>query len=471
MMYRSTDNDSALPDGPLIAWYGDDFTGAAAVMEVLTFAGLPSMLFLDVPSPTEIAQFPGLRGIGVASTARAKTPHWMDEHLPGVFSELAVLGTPLVHYKVCSTLDSSPATGSIGRAMEHGANQFKPRHIPVLIAAPQLRRYQCFGHLFAGMSDSVYRLDRHPVMARHPVTPMLEADVARHIGKQTDQIALKLMDLEDLAEPGAAFKKFVQNDDVSPDAIVLDGIDASTDSTAGKLIWRNRHRDRFVVGSQGIEYALISYWQAIGALAPQPETQGIGYADRIAVVSGSVSQTTAEQIGWARTHGFKCIAFDVTTVLGSEDELALAVGTTVNAALDALRSGADPLIYTAAGPDDPTVSRFNAALASSDRCKATVNQRMGSSLGKILFQIVNQAGLKRAIISGGDTSGYATQQLDIFALSALAPTVPGAAIFKAHAKGPMDGLELALKGGQMGSPDYFGWVKNGGGSRHESKPA
>jgi uncharacterized protein YgbK (DUF1537 family) len=69
------------------------------------------------------------------------------------------------------------------------------------------------------------------------------------------------------------------------------------------------------------------------------------------------------------------------------------------------------------------------------------------------------------VISGGDTSGYATQQLGIFALSALAPTIPGASLFKAHADGPMDGLELALKGGQMGSPDYFGWIRDGGGLR------
>jgi uncharacterized protein YgbK (DUF1537 family) len=34
-----------LPQGPLIAWYGDDFTGSAATMEALTFAGLPAVLF------------------------------------------------------------------------------------------------------------------------------------------------------------------------------------------------------------------------------------------------------------------------------------------------------------------------------------------------------------------------------------------------------------------------------------------
>ncbi|MDF2999871.1 MAG: type effector Hrp-dependent outer, partial [Xanthobacteraceae bacterium] len=36
----------ALPDGPLVAFYGDDYTGSSAVMEVLSFAGLHTVLFL-----------------------------------------------------------------------------------------------------------------------------------------------------------------------------------------------------------------------------------------------------------------------------------------------------------------------------------------------------------------------------------------------------------------------------------------
>ena len=50
---------TALPEGPLIAWYGDDFTGSAATMEALTFAGLPAVLFFDVPTAAQLARFPG----------------------------------------------------------------------------------------------------------------------------------------------------------------------------------------------------------------------------------------------------------------------------------------------------------------------------------------------------------------------------------------------------------------------------
>ena len=61
--------DAALPDGLVLAFYGDDFTGSSAVLEVLTFAGLPTVLFLDVPTPERLARFAGRRAVGIAGVA------------------------------------------------------------------------------------------------------------------------------------------------------------------------------------------------------------------------------------------------------------------------------------------------------------------------------------------------------------------------------------------------------------------
>ena len=80
--------------------------------------------------------------------------------------------------------------------------------------------------------------------------------------------------------------------------------------------------------------------------------------------------------------------------------------------------------------------------------------------------MIRAAGVRRAVIAGGDTSGRAAHELGVYALSALAPTTPGAALNTAHSDDPeIDGLQLALKGGQMGSEDYFGWIRAGGGAR------
>lgn len=457
--------EKSLPDGPLVAWYGDDFTGASAVMEVLSFAALPSMLFLQPPTDAQLALYPGLKGIGVASTARTLSPEGMDAELPAAFGRLKALNPEILHYKVCSTLDSSTETGSIGRTIEIGVDLFAPAVVPVLVAAPQMRRYQFFGHLFAGMGEEVFRLDRHPVMSLHPVTPMNESDVALHISKQSDRLELSCVSLEALAsyDSSATTPKASVRGRIA--AITLDSVDAKSESAAGRIIWQGRRESPFVVGSQGVEYALVRHWQDSGLLAKQNPPKSIGRAEKMVVVSGSVSTTTAEQIAWSKENGFASITFDNTSVCKGTVSVEEAINNAVEAALDAMADGLDPLIHTAEGPNDPAVELFQKAVATSDLDMPTANQMIGEALGHTLHRILKRSGARRAVVSGGDTSGHATRQLGIFALSALAPTIPGAAIFKAHADGPMDGLELALKGGQMGSRDYFGWVRSGGGTR------
>jgi hypothetical protein len=93
-----------LPDGPLIAFYGDDFTGSSASMEATAFAGIETVLFLSPPTPERLRAFGRYRAIGVAGVARAQTPAWMDRHLPPIFQLLVDTGAPVIHYKVCSTL-------------------------------------------------------------------------------------------------------------------------------------------------------------------------------------------------------------------------------------------------------------------------------------------------------------------------------------------------------------------------------
>ena len=69
----------------------------------------------------------------------------------------------------------------IGKAAELGIGDWAP----LVVGAPKIGRWQMFGNLFARTPDGVARLDRHPTMAVHPVTPMHEADVRRHLADQT----------------------------------------------------------------------------------------------------------------------------------------------------------------------------------------------------------------------------------------------------------------------------------------------
>jgi 3-oxoisoapionate kinase len=448
-----------LPDGPLIAFYGDDFTGSSAAMEITAFAGLSTVLFLNPPAPEKLTQFAGRRVIGIAGVARSQSPEWMERNLPPVFELLRSLDAPIAHYKVCSTFDSAPHVGSIGRAIDIATPILGGNWQPVVVGDPGMGRYQAFGYLFAVANGVGYPLHEHPTMSRHPVTPMDDANLARHLAKQTAK-RIGLIDFVAM-KGGQASNRLGEQLKSGVDIVLLDVLDRETLIEAGRLVWNNRGERLFGIGSQGFEAALVAYWRSAGLIPAEPERFRALPASRIACVSGSVSPITAAQIAFAVENEFAPIPIDATRALDASawaSELARAA----EQALAALGQGRDPLVYTAAGPDDPAVQALRSATAVAGVSAETVNDRIGAGLGSILNRVLREARLTRAVISGGDTSGHAASTLGIYALTAVAPIAAGSPLCRAHTNdAALAGLEIALKGGQVGAPDFFCAVKRG----------
>ncbi len=253
----------------LLAFYGDDFTGSTDAMEALALSGLRTVLFLSPPKPDFLQQkFADLHCMGVAGTSRAMSPAEMDAQLEPVLRELWTLGAPLTHYKVCSTFDSAPEVGSIGHVADMARGTLTPgQTISVLAGAPPLRRYTVFGNHFAAAGDEIFRLDRHPTMSRHPVTPMHEADLRVHLSHQT-QARIGLMSLPELAGDEASIDaRHAQKLNAKPDLLLYDCADDQSLRTVGRLIWREAQRaQHFAIGSSGVEYALTAHWRASGVI-------------------------------------------------------------------------------------------------------------------------------------------------------------------------------------------------------------
>lgn len=443
--------------GRLIGFYGDDYTGSSAAMEVLSFAGVPTVLFLAPPEEADLARFADCRAIGIAGIARSQTPAWMDQHLPAMFATLGRLGAPITHYKICSTFDSSPDAGSIGRAIDLGVPVLGGAWHPLLVAAPAVGRYQVFGNLFAADGGLVHRLDRHPTMARHPITPMDEADLARHLGRQTAR-PIGLVDILALAA-GRADAALAGCRKAGAEIILLDGIDEPTLAEAGRLIWQNRGERLFVIGSQGVEYALVAHWRQSGMLADRDGAAEVAEpVERIVVVSASCAPVTAGQIAYARQRGFLVLPVDAAQAVDQADWMA-ELARAASAALAGLRGGRSVIVETALGPDDPAIPRTRDAVARGPLPAGEVNDRIGRGLGHLLGRLMAEAGVTRGVVAGGDTSGRVAQALGIRALTALAPLAPGAPLCRAHGG---TAREIVLKGGQMGAPDFFQQALKGG---------
>nr|WP_153401374.1 four-carbon acid sugar kinase family protein [Polymorphobacter fuscus] len=420
----------------LYAFYGDDFTGSTDVLEQLAEGGVPAVLFLRVPDAALRARFADARAIGIAGDSRSRSPEWMDTHLPPVYAALGQ--SPIVHYKTCSTFDSAPRVGSIGRALDIGLRSFAGR-AAIIVGAPHLRRYVAFGTLFAAAGADVYRIDRHPTMARHPVTPMHEADLVRHLAAQTGA-RIGMVSLEDL-HGDQALAAFARGDAA---AMLFDGVTMADLTKTGGVL--RQAGVRLAVGSSGVTRALVLAWQAEGVVGAPVAIAAAGPVDRLLVVSGSCSPATARQIARAPQDGFATVATDVPALLAgsSTEETRLA-----DAALAALAEGSGAVIHSAEGPLENAIQ--------------AAGERLGEALGRIAGDVVRRAGLKRLVFAGGDTSSHGVAQLGIDALTWAAPIERGAPLVRAHAAdAAIDGLDLVLKGGQMGGDDFFAVVRRGG---------
>jgi 3-oxoisoapionate kinase len=437
----------------LLSYYGDDLTGSTDVMEALASRGVPTVLFMQEPTEAQRRRFAGSRALGLAGSSRSETPTWMDARLPAVFTWLKTLGAAICHYKVCSTFDSSPQIGSIGRAIDIGQTIFGEAPVPLLIGAPQLRRYTAFGNLFAAYQGQTYRIDRHPVMSRHPVTPMDEADLRLHLARQTTK-RIGLVDLATLREPEV--DRLVDQAFSGEAQIVLfDVADSATQKSAGRQIWRTRSSSgSFVVGSSGVEYALLAEWARNGSIVGEASFSAPGRVERIAVVSGSCSPTTERQIRHAMANGFDGLALDPRELASGE---RAQIVRAVERGLDSLKAGRSVILYTALGPSSDIGGEFDQ--------HAGARHAIGRGLGQIERALIEQAALSRAIVAGGDTSSHALRELGIYALTTRLPLpeTPGSPLCAAHSDhAAIDGLELAFKGGQVGGDDYFSVIRDGG---------
>ena len=165
--------------------------------------------------------------------------------------------------------------------------------ISVLAGAPPLRRYTVFGNHFAAAGDEIYRLDRHPTMSRHPVTPMHEADLRVHLSHQT-RCRYRA---DELAGSGrrrsAASMRATQSAcRHKPDLLLYDVLDDERLRTAGRLIWEEAQRaPHFAVGSSGVEYALTAHWRASGV--DSSGTCGAGTCRAGEAIAGHVRQRIA----------------------------------------------------------------------------------------------------------------------------------------------------------------------------------
>jgi uncharacterized protein YgbK (DUF1537 family) len=422
-------------------WYGDDFTGASDTLATFASSGLRTVLCLGVPRADRLGALGPLDAVGIAGAARTMSPEEMIGELEPVGRYAAASRVPLLHYKCCSTFDSSPEIGSIGTAMRILRPHVKNAFVPVVGGQPSLDRYCAFGNLFAGAGHGgdIFRLDRHPTMSVHPSTPMGEADLRLHLHAQGIE-RIGLVDWRELGDDaGGELDALI--DTAGNDAVLFDVLDEQHLGRIGEVIWRRAAREPLLaVGASSVAQAIIAHWRRIG-LAPAhgPQIPAQPATGPILVLAGSQSPVTARQIALALGGGsahFEGVRLDLSRQTGD----GLDVEANAQACAGLLDRGRSVLAFTGpvreAGPSRVEVAR---------------------ACGRLLKLVLERVSkVRRVGIAGGDTSSIAVEALGIWALGFAGQLSPGVSLTRVHADNPrLDGLELMLKGGQMGSVDVF----------------
>ena len=88
--------------------------------------------------------------------------------------------------------------------------------------------------------------------------------------------------------------------------------------------------------------------------------------------------------------------------------------------------------------------------------RSGIATQLARATGALLRTVLRNVSVPRVGIAGGDTSSHAVEALECWGLEWLGSLDNGVALLRARADEPaIDGLELMLKGGQMGGEDLF----------------
>lgn len=450
---------------PRLGWYGDDFTGATDTLAETARAGLRSLLFLGVPTPQQLLRAGPLDAIGIAGAARGMAPEAMAAELRAVGHYMAGAGVRVLHYKCCSTFDSAPHVGSIGAAIRELRRHMPNPLVPIVGGQPSIGRYCSFAQLFAraGAAPEIHRIDRHPVMSAHPVTPMHEADLRLHLAAQGLPNILSV--------PHTAYPRLRQaadapllNDwidrliDTANGPLLLDLVDDEQLPIIGRLLWRAAScLPLLAVGPSSVQQALARAVPGAGAGAAAGAGADIGAGASAAqslsaangpvlVVAGSLSPVTARQIAACRLYQRQPL--QVERLLRDPGYAAAQV----RQATATLARGINVLAHT----DQPT--------QALDAHQTAAAARATGQLVADIVRATSHAGarLSRIGIAGGDTSSQATLALGVWGLAFRCVLAPGVTVSLTRSDDPAtDGIELMLKGGQMGGDLLFDELAQG----------
>jgi uncharacterized protein YgbK (DUF1537 family) len=404
----------------------DDFTGATDVASMLVRAGMRTVQLIGVPA-AGLAPDPNADAIVVALKTRTVPAADAVRESLAALAWLQAAGMRQCYFKYCSTFDSTPA-GNIGPVAEALMRVLGTDFTIACPAFPENGRTIFRGHLFVGdqlLSDSGMR--------DHPLTPMTDANLVRVLQAQsTGQVGLIRHDVVGAGiEPVRARMAALRRDGFA--LAIADAIDNDDLRVLGAAC----SELPLLTAGSGLALGLPDVYAARGWITQDAKADRLtGVEGQAAVLSGSCSLATNAQVAAWQRAGRPARAVD---------PLALARGEPVVA----------DILAWAATQQEPVLVYATAPATDLKAVQAELGaERAGALVEACMAELARQfvaRGVQRLVVAGGETSGAVVGALGVSALRIGPAICPGVPWTEAQDRP----LELALKSGNFGGPDFF----------------
>ena len=411
----------------LLGAVADDFTGATDLCSMLVRNGMRTIQLIGVPGPD--LEVPEADAVVVALKSRtAPVAQAVAESLAAQ-RWLAAQGARQYLFKYCSTFDSTDE-GNIGPVADALLDAVGGDFTIACPAFPETGRTIFLGHLFVG---EALLSDTH--MRHHPLTPMTDADLVRVLGRQTRRkVGLVRYDVVRRG-PDAIRARFAE---LRAAGCAYAVTDVTEDQDLRRL--GEACADlALLTGGSGIAMGLPENFRRAGLLATGAASDELpAVTGGEAVLAGSCSAATLEQVA-AMAQRRPALRLEPERLASG-----FAAGEAVAWARQRLDDG-PVLIYASASPDEVRAAQER---LGREQAGALVERALaGIARGLV------EAGVRRLVVAGGETSGAVVQALDVKGLL-IGPTIdPGVPATVSIGREPQ--LALALKSGNFGGREFL----------------
>ena len=408
----------------------DDYTGASDLANTLTRSGLRTVQTIGVPAddlalPEVDAVVVALKSRSIEASDAVARSRAADKWLRG-------RGASHILFKICSTFDST-YKGNIGPVTDALRADCGETIVLVTPAFPATGRTVYQGNLFVGAVP----LNESP-LKDHPLNPMHDSNLVRVLARQSTG-KIGLVDLAVVARGAAAVRaRLGELAAQSASAAIIDAVFDPDLETIGAVALEHG----LSVGASGIGLGLARALVASGQVKAATDDAGAmaPVGGPAACLAGSCSQATLQQISHAESL-MPVLHLDPERVIAGKDEAQRALSWA-----SARLADGPVLIASSCQPDE--VTRLQARHG-----REAAGHAIEQAMADIAEGLV-QAGVRRLVVAGGETSGAVVDRLRLPGFLVGAEIAPGVPVLRSVGAHTGDML-LALKSGNFGGPKFF----------------